>query len=331
MVLLGSLLLRALITVAEIASVLGKDVHRSKSLHLPRRISFRPSHITRRIVSIGANGDGSSDHAAVRVGFIGTGTITHVTVSPRNAERAARLAAKFPSKVTIAASNQDVVDNSDIVCISVVPSIMDQVLEEIAFRKGLHKPMMVLAYALSLFNIQTDHQVISFVSTASIEELEQHVAFPAKTAVFRAIPMPPIAKRRGPFVLHPSPQCTENQNDNNVKLLFDPLGTVIEVQHEEDLKVLMATASLMAPFYNIMTQALEWMTGQGFSSSKEEDAMDLSFSGGPKSFRDITKASQTPGGLNEQNLRSLDERGFYSIMKKSLSEILDRVKGGGKR
>ena len=48
-------------------------------------------------------------------------------VSPRNAERAAALAARFPQQVRIGQDNQDVVDRSDIVCIGVVPKLAEEV------------------------------------------------------------------------------------------------------------------------------------------------------------------------------------------------------------
>jgi len=71
----------------------------------------------------------------VRLGFVGTGAITSaivtglnaagigddtILVSPRNAETAASLAAMFAG-VTVAASNQAVLDGSDIVMLAVRP------------------------------------------------------------------------------------------------------------------------------------------------------------------------------------------------------------------
>lgn len=71
----------------------------------------------------------------MRLGFVGTGAITSaivtglnaagidgdtILVSPRNAETAAALAAKFPN-VTVAASNQAVLDGSNVVIIAVRP------------------------------------------------------------------------------------------------------------------------------------------------------------------------------------------------------------------
>ena len=80
----------------------------------------------------------------IKIGFVGTGTITvavvtglcsaedaadlQITVSPRNQENAAGLCSRFPLQVTIARDNQEVLDNSDIVCIAIIPAQAQDVL-----------------------------------------------------------------------------------------------------------------------------------------------------------------------------------------------------------
>jgi pyrroline-5-carboxylate reductase len=76
----------------------------------------------------------------MKLGFVGTGTITEavvtglfktrfrdaaIAVSPRNDEVAARLAATHPN-VSIASSNQDLFDSSDIVFLAVRPQIVER-------------------------------------------------------------------------------------------------------------------------------------------------------------------------------------------------------------
>ena len=84
----------------------------------------------------------------MRLGFVGTGAITSaivtglnaaglgsdtILVSPRNAETAAALAVKFTS-VTVAASNQAVLDGSEVVMLAVRPQVATGVLSELKFR-----------------------------------------------------------------------------------------------------------------------------------------------------------------------------------------------------
>lgn len=79
-----------------------------------------------------------------------------ITVSPRNAERAAALAAKFPKQVRIGKDNQDVVDSSDIVCIGVVPKLAEEVLAALSFR--------------------ADQTVVGFMSTTKLDVIKKHAA-----------------------------------------------------------------------------------------------------------------------------------------------------------
>jgi hypothetical protein len=85
----------------------------------------------------------------IKIGFVGTGTITsavitglcsaedacdlQITVSPRNQEKAAALRAKFPLQVTVAQSTQEVLDASDIVCIAVTPAQAQDVLSGLRY------------------------------------------------------------------------------------------------------------------------------------------------------------------------------------------------------
>ncbi|MBP3927612.1 MAG: NAD(P)-binding domain-containing protein, partial [Clostridium sp.] len=84
----------------------------------------------------------------MRLGFIGTGIITtavvtvfcesgkgdlHISVSPRNKERAAALHEKYPEIVTVAESNQEVIDQSDWVFAALLPQHAEAVLSELTF------------------------------------------------------------------------------------------------------------------------------------------------------------------------------------------------------
>src|SRR5260370_32506469 len=131
----------------------------------------------------------------MKLGFVGTGAITSAIVSglrcggaeldpiqlsPRNAEIAAEIANRFPA-VSIASSNQDVLDESEIVVLAIRPQIAVGVLSELRFRP--------------------DHRVISVVSGLSLRRVTD-LASPA-VMITRAVPLPSAANRMSPTAIYP--------------------------------------------------------------------------------------------------------------------------------
>src|ERR1044072_4562069 len=118
----------------------------------------------------------------MRLGFIGTGAITQavvtgllrfdfplerISLSPRNAQTAAALAA-LDKRVQGCASNQDVLEASDVVCLAVVPQIAADVLSELHF--------------------DARHHVVSFIAGISIDEVRRLAPAPGQGG--RAVTLP---------------------------------------------------------------------------------------------------------------------------------------------
>jgi len=251
-----------------------------------------------------------------RLGFLGTGTIAKAVVeglcsfslapkriylSPRNANTSSLLAAKYPEMVEVSGSNQQVVDSCDVLCVCVTPQVYKQVLGELKFREDL--------------------KIVSFISTARIDDILPLVA--PCTRVVRAIPMPPIAQGQGPLPMYP--------RDEKLEKLFDEISTVINLDREEDFFSFMSVSSLMAPFYYMQHTISEWMTSTGVPQEKANKFVgELLFALAHDSkyetdFKALTDRSQTPGGINEQSLRQLREKEFFSSLQDQLQVIQDRV------
>ena len=154
----------------------------------------------------------------MKLGFVGTGEITSAMVtglsssdaelhsirlSPRNLAIATDLANRFPG-VSIATSNQDVLDHCDTVVIAVRPHVARSALSELRFRP--------------------DHHVISVVSALSLRSVSDLVS-PA-TRITRAVPLPSTAKRIGPTAIYPPDRLVDD--------LFAALGTVFAVETEAE-------------------------------------------------------------------------------------------------
>jgi pyrroline-5-carboxylate reductase len=255
----------------------------------------------------------------MRLGFVGTGTITTavvtglctaarppegILVSPRNAEKAAALAEAFP-QVAVAKDNQAVIDGSDWVFLAVLPQMAQEVLAPLRFGD--------------------DQRIVSLIATLSRTKLADLVA-PA-TAIFLVIPLPPVARHLGPIAL-----CPPNRE---VADLLDRIGSAVEVEDERRLYALWSVTALMAPYFALLGRTTDWLAVQGVEVAAGSRYTGAMFHGlsvfcaeaGSEGFDPLTAEHQTPGGLNEQALRTLTAGGWYKQLEGVLDDILARLEG----
>jgi pyrroline-5-carboxylate reductase len=252
------------------------------------------------------------------LGFIGTGQITSaivtgmassdgqfqaINVSPRNHQIAANLSHCFPS-VSIASSNQAVLDSSDTVVVAVRPPIAREILSELRFRP--------------------DHRVISVVSGLSLKAVSGLVAPAAR--ITRAVPLPSTAKRIGPTTIYPP--------DPVVRDIFAALGTAIEVETEAEFDAICAATATVAAFYTFLDEIASWLSSHGIPEAKSRDYIARLFLAEistaselpEEAFRSLAQAHTTAGGINEQFLRFLSERGLWASMREGLDAVLMRIR-----
>jgi pyrroline-5-carboxylate reductase len=259
--------------------------------------------------------NGARDRAA-RLGFVGCGTIAAamieglmaaghtapIVVSPRSAETAAALAAKF-AEVTVAADNQAVLDGSDLVVLAVRPQILDTVLAELKF--------------------EARHRVLSLVATVTLDYLRSATA-PA-TVVARAVPLPAVAWRQGPTAVYPA--------DEEALALFDRLGRAVGLSDESEFSTFTAATAMMASHFAFAEAVSGWMANQGIADDKAQTFVAAMLRGlsataealPDRSFAALAAEHETRGGLNEQLHAFLRERGFFAAVAEGLDGIAKRV------
>jgi pyrroline-5-carboxylate reductase len=253
----------------------------------------------------------------MKFGFVGTGAITSAIVtglssgvaercsirlSPRNAKIAADLAHRFQN-VSVASSNQDVLDGSEIVLLAIRPQIAQNVISELHFRP--------------------DHRVISLVAGLSFRRLSDLVSPAAK--VTRAVPLPSVANRRGPTAIYPP--------DAIVADLFSTLGTAFEVESEDEFNALSTATATLASYFAFADTATAWMVGQGVPQGKARDYIGRIFYGlastaldaPERSFQALADDHATPGGLNEQLLADLAGQGVFQTISDGLDAVMRRI------
>ena len=175
------------------------------------------------------------------LGFLGTGTITSamvtglersgdaIVLSPRNAAIAADLAHRF-SRVSVAGSNQEVLDRSDTVVVAVRPQIVQEVLSALRFRP--------------------DHAVISLVSGLPVRRISALIAPASRIA--RAVPLPAAAKRRSPTAIYP--------DDPETVALFGLLGAAFAVETEDRFDALCTATATMATYFAFAGASSSWLS-----------------------------------------------------------------------
>ena len=253
----------------------------------------------------------------MKLGFIGTGKITSaviegifkskilfskIIISPRNKVLAQKLSKKF-KKVTIAKNNQEIVNNSNWVFLSITPTVGQKIIKELKFK--------------------SNQIIISFISTITLAQLKKAIRVKAK--IIRAIPLPPISLKKGPV-----PICPPNKK---VKEFFNKIGTTVEIKNEKSSINFWATSGMMAPFYELLRVMTEWLVKRGVkrdNAQKYITSLFLALSedavvNSKKDLKYLVKASQTPKGLNEQGVKELTKSGFYKSLEKTLNNINKRL------
>lgn len=253
----------------------------------------------------------------MKLGFIGTGNISsdvitgicnskisfkRIVVSPRNKQKAQKLKKKF-KRVSIAKSNQDVIDKSDWVFLGVLPKVGEKILPRL--------------------NFKTNQTIVSFISTIDYAQLKKIVKKKAK--IVRAIPMPPISLGKGPVPIFPP--------DKKVKNFFDKIGTTIEIKSEKLSKNFWAISGSMASFYELLKVLSDWLVKKKLKRNQAQKYITSLYSAlaalaavhSEKNLKKFVLESQTPGGLNWQGVNELRKSGYFKSLEKSINNILKRL------
>ncbi len=258
---------------------------------------------------------------SMRLGFLGTGTITSAMVtglsafkdeyalvlSPRNGVIAEDLARRFPN-VAIASSNQAVVDACESVVLAVRPQIAEGVLKDLRF--------------------SASQNVVSVVSGFPVARLSDLVA-PA-TKIMRAVPLPSAARRGSPTAIYP--------RDGFAVKLFGLLGEAFAVDTEREFDALCTVTATMATYFAFAGGAASWLTGQGIEAQQARDYVtqiflglaETAFERRGSSFEKLAADHATRGGTNEQVLTYLQGHGVFERFGEGLDGVMRRVTGAGK-
>ncbi|WP_052409362.1 NAD(P)-binding domain-containing protein [Paraburkholderia oxyphila] len=254
----------------------------------------------------------------MRIGIVGTGFIAqamvegllrnypdgpHFVLSPRNADTASQLTRKFPLRIRVATSNQQVVDTSDFVILSVRPASANSIISELRFRP--------------------EQTIVSVVASIPLLEVRRSVS-PA-TKVVLAIPLPSMARTQAPFAIFPE--------DAVVRELFSPTGSVVSVDNEKAYAALGTATAVMAPYFHLASILARWLSENGVAEDMATRFVSGLLSGlsstaalaTTKNFDALAAEHATPGSFNEQLMQHLAQKEFEPAVKDALAPLLARM------
>lgn len=216
---------------------------------------------------------------------------------------AARLKTEFPA-IVVGASNQDVLDRSDLVLLTIRPQNAAEIISPLSFR--------------------ADHRVVSAIAALSRKRLLELVS-PART-VTKSIPLPTVAQGRGVTVLYPS--------DDEVNRLFDSLGSALPVSNESQFRAMSTATSVVASYAALAQTTTSWLHAHGLDTSAARNYVNALLAGivdaaehSSESFEEIAESHATKGGLNEQLRLFLEEKGLFGSLSEGLDRVMARVSG----
>jgi pyrroline-5-carboxylate reductase len=251
------------------------------------------------------------DYGVLGVGEIGAAIVTglcegvddapRILLSPRNTERAAALASRYPS-VSVAPDNQSLASRCSAVVLSVRPKDGRAILGGLAFRP--------------------DQAIISVMAGVPDDELASLVA-PARD-IARAIPLPPVGRRAGVTPVHPGTTAA--------RALFDRLGGASDVGDAGAFEAMSAATGTIAAHLRYLAAIGKWLSDQGVGPEQgaryvrsifANVAEDLGSSRG--NLDELARAHATPGGINERFSAMLEEAGVFDTVGRSLQAIYDTL------
>lgn len=248
----------------------------------------------------------------MKIGVLGTGTIStavvrgisgdghQIVVSERSKSNAQALASDFDN-VRIA-SNQDVLDQSDVVLLGLMADVARDLLPDLRFHDG--------------------QAVVSLMAEVSPEDLAPLVKPATLDAI--AIPFPAIAQGGSPLLCCPATPLMHN--------LFSARNHVIPVGSVADLEAYLAAQAILSPAVKQLAVTRDWLESRTGDAAEAERFLRLLVGGSLMAapldhvgaLDDLVRALSTPGGFNAELRDFLLDRGMEADINAGLEQLFGR-------
>ncbi|MDP6968762.1 MAG: NAD(P)-binding domain-containing protein [Gammaproteobacteria bacterium] len=247
-----------------------------------------------------------------RLGFIGTGHLASYTIaglrragdqrdiilSPRNAQKAAQLAAAYQCQVVL--SNQAVVDAADTVILAVRPPHALAVLSEITLRPG--------------------QKLVSVVAGVTLADLRAAVR--GEADIYRSSIVSGAAYNTGPIPLYPA--------DAELNRLLALLGEVVTCATEQHFDLALAPMCANGWIYPLVAALEQPMLAAGMPASKARSLVVQAILGtlahiqhSPElDLNAVTEGIATPGTFTKLGLDILQQEDAFAPWQAAVQALL---------
>ena len=239
----------------------------------------------------------------MRLGFLGCGTIAaavvralagqghQITVSERSTQVSSALAEEF-GDVTVA-SNQSVLDQSDIVFLGLVGAVAPEVLLELQFR--------------------TEHRVISFMADLTLDQVTALVT-PAQAKTIM-LPFPAIAQGGSPILAMGEGSLLSE--------LFEPRDQVFLLDGQAELNAYLAAQAVLSPVALMVAEAGNWLGAHIADTDRGEAFLRQLVTGSLAKMKaeDLVQSLNTPGGYNQRLRQHLEADGMVASLREGLTQL----------
>ena len=229
-----------------------------------------------------------------------SGTDHRFVLTPRGEEASVRLAAEYGH--VRAATNQEVVDRSEAVFVSLPAATGADELARLTFRK--------------------DQPVLSAMAGTGLDRLRQVIG-PARAAV-AMMPGYANACRQGPSILCP--------RDTFWADILSVVGPVHPFDDERQFTAAATFGALSGAMFGWMADLIGWFERQGIPSETARALVAGTLRGNaevllrePLSLAEIAKGVTTPGGITIQLLDHLQAQGALAAWDDGLDAVLRRI------
>lgn len=225
-----------------------------------------------------------------------------IVLSPRNAEISRSLESEFRA-VSVAKSNQDVIDRAEVVVLALRPQVAAMALEALKFRR--------------------DQAVISVIASLSIEQVRE-ISAPAER-IMLAAPLPMVETGAGATVIYPDDPITRD--------IFNLLGRAVPASTPREFNAFVATTAIMGSYFGLIEEMVQWMGRHNVPEHSATQYLSQMFFGlggaltakHDQRTKDLRAEFSTKGGLNEQLYDALFKDGAFESLARGLDSIFDRV------